>query len=133
MACLFLVRVMIVNVLIGIFIGFFGRGIYNKHIVSKVEEAAFRVVELNCLRLLAMTCQDYHYLSEKKIMMMHDLGVDENEIKTTRNVDEQNIIRWQKAAISKFLLALPPQYRKLVSYRNWRGAMVFLRAFEKKA
>lgn len=122
---------MMANLLIGIFIGFMLRGIYNKYFVSKWEQAAFKEIELSCLHLLIMTYEDFNYLKKKKEMMMHQMGVKESEIRITKNVDEQNIINWQKTAINKFLLAIPPRFRSLVKYRTWRGAMTFLNVFKK--
>ena len=119
------------NLLIGIFFGFMLRGIYNKYFVSKWEQAAFKEVELSCLHLLVMTYEDFNYLKQKKEMMMHQMGLDDSEIKIKKNVDEQNIINWQKTAINKFLLAIPPRFRSLVGYRSWRGAMTFLNVFKK--
>ena len=56
---------------------------------------------------------------------------EENEIKMTKNIDDQNISRWQKTAINKFLLAVPPRFKSLVKYRNWKSAMIYLSAFKK--
>lgn len=78
-----------------------------------------------------MTYEDYSYLKQKKEMMMHKMGVEENEIKMTKNIDDQNISRWQKTAINKFLLAVPPRFKSLVKYRNWKSAMIYLSAFKK--
>ena len=124
---------MLAAILIGIFAGFFLRGIYNKHFVSKLELAMFREIELNCLQLLIMTHEDYIYLKEKKAMMMHKMGVDENEIKVVKNVDDANISKWQHVAINKFLLAVPPRFKKHLGYRDWRGAMRYLHKFIKNA
>lgn len=121
----------VANAIIFIFLGFVLRGLYNKYFVSRWEATAFREVELSCLHLLMMTFQDFHYLKQKKEMMMHKMGVEENEIKMTRNVDDENIFKWQKTAINKFLLAVPPRFKPLVKYRNWKSAMVYLNAFKK--
>lgn len=123
----------IANAIIFTFIGFVSRGLYNKYFVSKWETAAFREIELSCLHLLMMTYEDFHYLKQKKEMMMHKMGVEENEIKMNKNIDEQNILSWKRTAINKFLLAVPPRFKTLVKYRNWKSAMVFLNAFRKSA
>mgnify|MGYP003112930179 CR=1 FL=1 len=122
---------MIANILIGIFIGITGKTIYNRYFIPKDKIAMFREVELSCLYLFLATYEDFHYLKQKKEMMMHKMGVSENEIKMTKNVDEQNILSWQKTAINKFLLAVPSRFRPLISYRNWKGAMAYLNTFKK--
>lgn len=109
------------------------RGIYNKHTVSKVELILFKEIELYCLQLLVMTHEDYIYLKEKKAMMLHKMGVDESEIKLVKNVDDANIAKWQHTAINKFLLAIPPRFKRYAEYRNWKGAMTYLHKFIKKA
>ena len=124
---------MIASILIGIFAGFFLRGVYNKHFVSKVEIVLFKEVELHCLRILIMAYEDYIYLKEKKSMMMHKMGVEENEIKMTKNIDDANIAKWQHVSINKFLLAIPPRFKRFVEYRDWRGAMAYLNKFIKNA
>tara|TARA_S200002703_G_C3730366_1_gene224496 strand:- start:180 stop:554 length:375 start_codon:yes stop_codon:yes gene_type:complete len=124
---------MLAAILFGIFAGFFLRGVYNKYTVSKIELVLFKEIELYCLQLLIMTHEDFVYLKEKKAMMMHKMGVDENEVKIVKNVDEANIIKWQHVSINKFLLAIPPRFKKYVEYRDWRGAMIYLHKFIKKA
>ena len=124
---------MLVSILFGIFAGFLLRGVYNKHMVSRVELILFKEIELYCLQLLIMTHEDFVYLKEKKTMMMHKMGVEENEIKIVRNVDEANIVKWQHTSINKFLLAIPPRFKKYVEYRDWRGAMTYLHKFIKNA
>ena len=63
---------MIMNLIIGIFLGFTLRGIYNKYFASKWETAAFREIELSCLNLLVMTHEDYNYLKRKKRQMKRE-------------------------------------------------------------
>jgi len=124
---------MVANILVGIFLGFFLRGVYNKFTVSKIETILFREIEFHCLQLLILTYEDFVYLKEKKAMMMHKMEMPENEIKVIKNVDEQNILRWQTTAINKFLLAIPPRFKPLIEYRNWRGAIAYLNKFIKNA
>ncbi len=119
--------------MIGIFIGYVLRGLYNKYFVTKWETTSFKEIELSCLNLLMISYEDYHYLKQKKEMMMHKMGVEENEIKMSKNVSEQNIASWQRTSINKFLLAIPPRFRRLVKYRTWRGAMTYLNTFRKNA
>ena len=124
---------MLIGILFGIFAGFLLRGIYNSAFISKTELILFKEIEIYCLRLLIVTYEDYVYLKEKKMMMMHKMGVEENEIKMVKNVDDANIKKWQHTSISKFLLAIPPRYRRYVEYRDWRGAMAYLNKFIKNA
>lgn len=124
---------MMIGVLFGIFAGFLLKGIFNNSFVTKAELMLFREIEMHCLRLLIIAYEDYIYLKEKKAMMMHKMGVDENEIKMVKNVDEANINKWQHTSINKFLLAIPPRFRNHVEYRDWRGAMAYLNKFIKNA
>jgi len=107
--------------------------VYNKYIISKVELVLFKEIELYCLKLLIMTNEDFAYLKEKKSMMMHKMGIEENEIKVVRNIDDANITKWQHTAINKFLLAIPPRFKNYIEYRTWKGAMTYLHKFIKKA
>ena len=117
----------------GIVVGIMITNIFNRIYISKYAQTMFRAVEYECLMLLHWTHQDFVYLKEKKELMMHKMEVPINEIKITKNVDEENIKKWQKTAINKFLLAVPRRYRALVRYTNWRTAMAHLNIFIKKS
>ncbi len=122
---------MLMSMVFGICAGFLLRGLYNSHVISKAELAMFKEIELQCLRLLIVSYEDYVYLREKKTMMMHKMGIEENEIKLVRNVDEINIESWKRTSINKFLLSMPPRFKRHVEYRDWRGAMNYLNKFIK--
>tara|TARA_R100000005_G_C4932225_1_gene160651 strand:- start:332 stop:700 length:369 start_codon:yes stop_codon:yes gene_type:complete len=120
------------NFILGIMVGIMISGIVNRIYISNYSKKMFEAVQYECLSLLAWTYEDFVYLKEKKQMMMHKMEVPLNEIKTTKNVDEENIRRWQKTAINKFLLSVPARYRPLIKYTNWRTAMTHVRIFIKK-
>ena len=118
--------------MLGLFAGLMLARIISQAYVSTYSKKMFEAAQYECLMLLHLTHEDFVYLKEKKQMMMHKMEVPLNEIKSTANVDELNIKRWQNTAINKFLLAIPKRYRPLVAYTTWRSAMAYLNLFRKK-
>ena len=118
--------------MLGLFAGLMLARIISQAYVSTYSKKMFEAAQYECLMLLHLTHEDFVYLKEKKQMMMHKMEVPLNEIKSTANIDELNIKRWQNTAINKFLLAIPKRYRPLVTYTTWRSAMAYLNLFRKK-
>ena len=123
--------IMLANILIGIFIGFATRGLYNKYYLSKIETTMFKEIEYSCLQLLILTYEDFEFLKEKKRIMMSEMNIPEREIRLTSNMDDARISSWKERAINKFILAVPVRFRSSIEYRSWRMAMAYLNKFKK--
>ena len=55
-----------------------------------------REVEKNALFMLATSAESIAYIQTIKYNTMKDMGLYENVIKTTRNVDDYNFDKWKK-------------------------------------
>lgn len=89
----------------------------------------FRQVEYMCLQLLALSLEDAANIKRTKQMIFERLDYPENVIKLTRNEDSFNLLTWKQEAIKRLIDRYPPNYRKIVQYRNWSEAMNY---FEKQ-
>ncbi len=89
----------------------------------------FRRAEYMCLQLLALSLEDAANIKRTKQMIIEKLDYPDNVIKLTRNEDAYNLSAWKQEAIKRLIDRYPPNYRKIVQYRNWNEAMNY---FEKQ-
>tara|TARA_R100001594_G_scaffold146804_1_gene198763 strand:- start:267 stop:680 length:414 start_codon:yes stop_codon:yes gene_type:complete len=89
----------------------------------------FRRAEYMCLQLLALSLEDAANIKRTKQMIIEKLEYPDNVIKLTRNEDAYNLSAWKQEAIKRLIDRYPPNYRKIVQYRNWNEAMNY---FEKQ-
>tara|TARA_R100000458_G_C8204787_1_gene194194 strand:+ start:512 stop:910 length:399 start_codon:yes stop_codon:yes gene_type:complete len=83
-------------------------------------------VEKNALIMLATVAESISYIQTIKHNTMSDLGLSENLIKTTKNVDNYNFDAWKNAAVSNLLAAYPEKYKNFPRYVDWSAAMKYL-------
>ena len=70
------------------------------------------------LVLLASSMEAFSYITSLKIQTMEDMGVDDNIIKMTKNIDDDTFRTWKRAVLSTINLA----YSKSVyecKFFNW--------------
>jgi len=91
-----------------------------------------REVEKNALVMLATSAESISYIQTIKYNTMKDLGVSENLIKTTKNVDDYNFDKWKNSAVSNLLAAYPERFRSFPRYVDWTTAMDLLNVIYKK-
>ena len=83
----------------------------------------FRQAEYMCLQLLALSLEDASNLKTTKQMILEKLEYPDNVIKITRNEDSHNLSAWKQDAIKRLIERYPPNYRRIIHYHNWQGAM----------
>ena len=83
-------------------------------------------VEKNCLMMLASVAESIAYIQSIKFQTMKDLELDENTIKSTRNVDQHNFDRWKSSAVNNLHLSYPKMFKDVAKYYDWNTAMDFL-------
>ena len=92
----------------------------------------FRQAEYMCLQLLALSLEDASYIKTTKQQIIKKLNYPDNVIKLTGNEDRYNLNRWKNEAIKRLIERYPPNYRKIVRYRNWTEAMKYFEDQRKK-
>lgn len=93
----------------------------NRSLVVMIREA-----ERSCLIMLATAAESVAYIQSIKFSTMEQLGLEENTIKLTKNIDEQNFNQWKQAAINNLHSAYPDNFKKMPKYYSWKQAMSFL-------
>jgi len=93
----------------------------NRSLVVMIREA-----ERSCLIMLATAAESVAYIQSIKFSTMEQLGLEENTIKLTKNIDEQNFKQWKQAAINNLHSAYPDNFKKMPKYYSWKQAMSFL-------
>ncbi len=92
----------------------------------------FRQAEYMCLQLLALSLEDAANIKTTKQMIIEKLDYPDNVIKLTKNEDAYNLSAWKQEAIKRLIERYPPNYRKIVHYRNWNEAMKYFEKQRKK-
>jgi len=93
----------------------------NRSLVVMIREA-----ERSCLIMLATAAESVAYIQSIKFSTMEQLGLEENTVKLTKNIDEQNFNQWKQAAINNLHSAYPDNFKKMPKYYSWKQAMKFL-------
>ena len=93
----------------------------NLHLVRTVREA-----ERSCLIMLATAAESVAYIQSIKFSTMEQMGIEENTIKLTKNVDDQNFKQWKQSAINNLHSAYPDNFKNIPKYYSWKQAMNFL-------
>lgn len=93
----------------------------NRNLVVMIREA-----ERSCLIMLATAAESVAYIQSIKFSTMEQLGLEENTVKLTKNIDEQNFNQWKQAAINNLHSAYPDNFKKMPKYYSWKQAMNFL-------
>tara|TARA_R110002051_G_scaffold23599_1_gene59374 strand:+ start:222 stop:614 length:393 start_codon:yes stop_codon:yes gene_type:complete len=118
------------NILIFAFGAFCGIAIYRGLLVLylvNISLNAFRMVELSCLQMLALTVEDATFVKETKLLVMQRTkSYNKNQIKITKNMDNQLMKIWKENSIKKMLSRYPKGMRQSARYGNWRTAMAWL-------
>ena len=83
----------------------------------------FRQAEYMCLQLLALSLEDAANIKTTKQKIIEKLNYPNNVIKLVKNEDSYNLSAWKQEAIKRLIDMYPPNYRKIVHYRNWNEAM----------
>ena len=91
-----------------------------------------REVEKNALVMLATSAESIAYIQTIKYNTMKDMGVSENLIKITKNVDDYNFDKWKNSAVSNLLAAYPEKFRSFPRFVDWATAMEVLNKIYKK-
>jgi hypothetical protein len=107
-------------------LGILGSRIFDSFQVNRSLVVMVRNAERSCLIMLATAAESVAYIQSIKFSTMEQLGLEENTIKLTKNVDEQNFDQWKQAAINNLHSAYPDNFKKIPKYYSWKQAMSFL-------
>ena len=74
------------------------------------------------LKLLIICLESTSYMQTLKIKTMKDMGVEENVIKLTKNVDELAFATWKKSMVEAINVAYQGSYTRHHFY-DWNGVL----------
>ena len=92
----------------------------------------FRQAEKVSILMLSTAIQDLEYIKMLKWKTMVEQGVDENKIKTTKNIEEETMKRLKDMAIKNLIDVYPKQFRGVVKYHDWKTAINWLQEQTKR-
>jgi hypothetical protein len=95
--------------------------------------AMFRMVELQCLQLLALSLEDATFMKYARLQMMEKVRIyNKSQIKIIQNEDRYNLQSWKENSIDRLIGRYPENYRKSLRYHDWSTAMEYLNAHVEK-
>jgi len=118
--------------MVGILVGITFTLFFSYALGTGLSILMFRETEYMCLQMLALSLEDAAFLKAVKERFIKQLDYPKNIIKITINDDEFNLERWKKESIMRLMNRYPSNYKRLVSYGNWKQAMKFLEEERKK-
>ena len=107
-------------------LGILGSRVFDSFQVNRSLVVMVREAERSCLIMLATAAESVAYIQSIKFSTMEQLGLEENTVKLTKNIDEQNFNQWKQAAINNLHSAYPDNFKKMPKYYSWKQAMNFL-------
>ncbi len=95
--------------------------------IAWINVLMFRMVELQCLQLLALSLEDAAFMKQARRQMMEKTRIyDKNQIRIIKNEDHYNLQNWKKNSIQRLIDRYPENYQQTLGYRDWDTAMRFL-------
>lgn len=93
----------------------------------------FKMVELQCLQLLALSLEDAAFMKEARRQMMEKTRIyDKNQIRIIKNEDHYNLQNWKNNSIKRLIDRYPEGYQRSLRYNNWDTAMKYLHSHIEK-
>ena len=84
-----------------------------------------KMTELECLRLLSVMNDQYMYSAKMRYIWI-DGALDSEKLKVLKNMEDENIDRWRGSVVRALIRSYPEQYKGMVEYYDWSGAMEHL-------
>jgi hypothetical protein len=79
-----------------------------------------------CLKLLGNISADVAFAKTLKYKALEDSGMEEEQIDAIRSIDERAFLNWKLSTIATFIATFPKQYRGMLRFYDWDGAMKVL-------
>jgi len=117
---------------IGFFSGFLIYSIFGAILDLGRLGLYIREAEKNALLMLATSSESIAFIQSIKYRTMKEMGVPEQTILATKNIDDYNFTAWKNSAISKLLAAYPEKFKAFKRYVDWKTAMGILDEIYKK-
>ena len=110
----------------GLMAGAFVQAIFSRILGIGAGIILFKQVELECLRMLALSLEDAAFMKGAKQKIMKQFDYDPNAVKITINEDDFTIAQWKRASIDRVIERYPTNLTGLTLYDDWESAMQYL-------
>mgnify|MGYP003114370956 CR=1 FL=1 len=89
-------------------------------------------VILHCLVLIKAVNDNIYSLNEIKYDVVRRSGGDEEEIRLTKEIDQQTLEMWRTNVIINIVNSFPNEFRSVVGFTSWQEAITKLEKFYEK-
>jgi hypothetical protein len=97
------------------------------HLANFVEK-----INQQCLTLLGIAAADLSLARQMKYNHLQKSGTSPEDLKELQELDERSFENWKSSVIGNFLVHFPKNYRFVIKYEDWDGAMKELDRLYKK-
>jgi len=109
----------------------FFAGALSSQIFSKILAISHAVVILKdatnqILKLMGTTAEDVAFIKAMKFQALHEADIDQEQIDRVKKIDEHAFNNWKASMITKLIVNYPRQYRHMLKFYDWAGAMKVL-------
>jgi len=84
------------------------------------------------LLLLACTAENVAFIQALKYKTMEECEVEQDVIRRTKTVDDENFHLWKTSTIVQFHALWPRKYYRCIDFNNWEEAMKVVDKIYKK-
>ena len=88
------------------------------HLVNFVTQVNEQV-----LVVLGIVSEDLSFAREIKYKNLHQSGLDEQELTDIKEIDDRTFAVWRNSVIGNIKSNFPSNYKFLLKYKDWDGAM----------
>ena len=106
-------------------------GAVTAQVISKllgISHALVLIKEITkqILKLVGSTAEDVAFIKTMKFKSLHEAGMEEEQIERIRKVDEETFKNWKASMIIKLIVHCPREFRHVLGFHDWDGAMKVL-------
>ena len=109
----------------------FSAGVFKSFYLARLLEVVhmWRLVRQVIAHLLFMcmsVVENVEFLNTLKIKAMHEADMTDKQIQQFEEVWEETLTNWKDSAILAIVSRAPPNFRTMMPFDDWKGAMRFL-------
>ena len=109
----------------------FAWGVFATYYLARLVEIIhmwrlLRVVIAHLLFMCLTIVENVSFLNTLKVKAMHEAEFTDKQIRAFEEVWEQTLTNWKDSVILTIISKAPPNFRTMMPFDDWNGAMKFL-------
>lgn len=92
----------------------------------------FHGVVLHLLYMAVGLVEDVEFIRQVKERHLRETGYTTEQIQTFQEVDDYNLTQWKENVIIKLVTRMPPRFRSMMPFTNYREATRYINSELKK-